>query len=193
MKKKKIALFVSIGLLILVLVVGAIVGVVIYNKKTLPKSKVYGIEYKLLQSEISEASFDESSRYLTMDMDLHVTLRNATDKDFVFNPDVLYLNVDGMYVDGSEGWYETTFENGTKKLCYAEDLFVETQTIPTNNGICSLKTSISLKLYWPYAAWNSGMIERMHTLEFNLIYNREKVFKFSPNVTLEQVEGSLEG
>ena len=122
-KKKKIALFVSIGLLILVLIVGAIVGVIIYNKKTLPESKVYGIEYRVLQSEMSVATFDNSNRYLTMNMDLHITLRNTTDKDFVFNPGALYLNVDGMYVDGSNGWYGTTFENGTNKLCYEKDLF----------------------------------------------------------------------
>lgn len=192
-KKKKIALFVSIGLLVLVLIIGAIVGVIIYNKKTLPKNKVYGIEYKVLQSEISEASFDTSSRYLTMDMDLHITLRNATNKDFVFNPNVLYLDIDGGYDDGSYGYHSTTFENGTKKLCYAEDLFTETQTIPTNSGICSLKTSISLKLYHPYAEWNSCMIEDMESLIFTLIYNGEKVFEFSPNVTIEQVAGALEG
>ena len=205
-KGKKVALILGVILLgILLLIIGATIGLAINNKKSYigivgknfkelnARGDAYGIEYRILESEISSAEYNGVDKNLTMNMDLQITLRNTTDKDFVLNSDVLYLQVEGCEVDGSNGHYETVFDNEECLLCISDILSSNTHHIASNNGVYSIHASLNLKLHFPYAEWNSGLLEKMNTIGFRLIYNGEKVLEFAPYILVDKVAGSLDG
>ncbi len=194
-KGKKITLWVCVGAMILILVLGTVLGVVIHNNKATVYGTVYGIEYKILQSDINSATCKRittepyTADHAIADMDLQITLRNKTDNDFIFNPDVLYINVTRYSING-----RVTFENGKTSLCYS-DLISSIQTVPTDNVICSMKTTLHLKIYEKILNVNYGLdyksgccIGLMETINFSVTYNGEKVLDFKPIINIDAVQ-----
>ena len=173
-KNKKITIYISIGLLMAL--IGTCIFCCLIKKLNKVKNTIYGIEYKVLQNEIFSANFNSANSYLSIEMNLQISLRNKTNADFSFNPNVLYLCINGGY--------DANFTNGTKEICFADILYPDNKLISANNGIYSINTLTQLKLYHPYAELNSCMINDMQSIRFALIYNGEYILEFNPKVSI---------
>lgn len=188
-KKKKTILIITSIIVLTLIIIGTIVGIVLSNKYN---TKAYGIKHKLLRSEITEArlvqevmnNYVDMNYYLEMKLDYKITLHNTTDKDFIYNSDVLYLEVEDVeYYGGTT--FKTYFKDNKKgEICFSEILTSNTTfTISPNNGIGSISGSLNVIIYFDrHNPQDQHLNEMMREIEFKLTYNGKKVGEFKPDI-----------
>lgn len=167
-KKKKITLIVGCSVLALLLLIGAIAGVVniVKNAKRFPgdyskdRGSVYGVEFSVLECEVTSysqrSSSSSSQPYLAYTMHLNFSIRNKNKYDFSFNPNVLSLKIGNkkyedvnFYVRDTGYCYDLVVEEGdftfADESCY-NYLSGETQEIKAHNGIYSFESTLTIYL-----------------------------------------------